>query len=122
MRIKRFPVFIVRPFERGIVELLGRYRKFIGPGLHFIFPILGRRFSLTNKGRMDVGILLPIGTYLISCSIFLTQKIRNNFCRQGRNTHATATDVPLSDDNSAQKGLAPNERALQFFPLRSVMD
>lgn len=55
MRIKRFPIFIIRPFERGIVEFLGRYRKFIGPGLHFLFPILEiSRIRDVREHTMDI--------------------------------------------------------------------
>jgi len=55
MRIKYFPVFIIRPFERGIVELLGRYRKFIGPGLHFLFPFLEvSRIRDVREHTMDI--------------------------------------------------------------------
>ena len=40
MRIKVAPVFVVKQYERGIVEFFGKYRKFIGPGLHFQIPFI----------------------------------------------------------------------------------
>lgn len=55
MRMKRFPIFVVQPYERGIVELLGRYRKFIGPGLHFLFPGLELcRIRDVREHTMDI--------------------------------------------------------------------
>ena len=55
MRIKRAPIFLVKPYERGIVEILGRYRKFIGPGLHFLFPFLELcRIRDVREHTMDI--------------------------------------------------------------------
>lgn len=55
MRIKVFPIFIIKPFERGIVELLGRYRKFIGPGLHFLIPFFElSRIRDVREHTMDI--------------------------------------------------------------------
>lgn len=34
------PIFILRPFERGIQEQLGKYRRFVMPGLGFQIPIV----------------------------------------------------------------------------------
>lgn len=34
------PIFILRPYERGIQETLGKYQRFIGPGLGFQIPII----------------------------------------------------------------------------------
>ncbi|NLF02599.1 MAG: SPFH/Band 7/PHB domain protein [Anaerolineales bacterium] len=39
MRIIRFPIYVLRPFERGIKETLGKYSAFIMPGLGFQLPI-----------------------------------------------------------------------------------
>jgi regulator of protease activity HflC (stomatin/prohibitin superfamily) len=38
MRIIRGFVYTVKPFERGILETLGEYTRFIGPGLGFQLP------------------------------------------------------------------------------------
>ncbi len=35
-----FPFYVVNQYERGIVEILGKYRRFVGPGLHFQLPFL----------------------------------------------------------------------------------
>jgi regulator of protease activity HflC (stomatin/prohibitin superfamily) len=40
MRIIRAPVYTVRPYERGIQEKLGRYTRFVLPGLGFQLPIV----------------------------------------------------------------------------------
>ncbi len=39
MRIIRGFMYILRPYERGIQETLGRYSRFIGPGLGFQIPL-----------------------------------------------------------------------------------
>lgn len=33
---------IIRPLERGLIERLGRYKKFAEPGFHWIIPIIDR--------------------------------------------------------------------------------
>ncbi|MDO8336084.1 MAG: SPFH domain-containing protein, partial [Candidatus Saccharibacteria bacterium] len=33
---------IVRPTERGLVERLGKYRKFANPGFNWIIPVIDR--------------------------------------------------------------------------------
>lgn len=40
MRTINVPFYVLRPYERGIQELLGKYHKFIMPGLGFQIPIL----------------------------------------------------------------------------------
>ena len=40
MRTIHFPFYVLRPYERGIQELLGKYHKFIMPGLGLQIPIL----------------------------------------------------------------------------------
>jgi len=40
MRTIHFPFYVLRPYERGIQELLGKYHKFIMPGLGLQVPIL----------------------------------------------------------------------------------
>lgn len=44
MRTIHFPIYIVNQYERGIVECLGKYRRFVEPGLHLQWPI----FNLTR--------------------------------------------------------------------------
>ncbi len=40
MRTKVFPLYIIRPYERGIVEFAGKYRRFVEPGFHLQWPFL----------------------------------------------------------------------------------
>ncbi len=40
MRTIRGPIFTLRPFERGIQETLGKYSRFVMPGLGFQVPII----------------------------------------------------------------------------------
>jgi len=40
MRTIAFPIFTLRPYERGIQETLGKYSRFVMPGLGFQLPIL----------------------------------------------------------------------------------
>ena len=40
MRIIRFPIYTLQPYERGIQEMLGRYSKFVMPGLGLQIPIV----------------------------------------------------------------------------------
>ncbi len=40
MRTVYFPIFTLRPFERGIQETLGRYSGFVMPGLGFQIPFV----------------------------------------------------------------------------------
>jgi regulator of protease activity HflC (stomatin/prohibitin superfamily) len=37
---------IVRPTNRGLVETLGKYRRFAEPGFHWVFPIIQRMFRV----------------------------------------------------------------------------
>jgi regulator of protease activity HflC (stomatin/prohibitin superfamily) len=39
MRTIRFPIYVLRPYERGIQETLGRYARFVAPGLGFQIPM-----------------------------------------------------------------------------------
>ncbi len=34
------PLYVVNQYERGIVEMLGKYQRFVDPGLHFQLPFL----------------------------------------------------------------------------------
>lgn len=38
MRVIHSAIFTLKPFERGIQESFGRYRRFVLPGLHFQWP------------------------------------------------------------------------------------
>jgi regulator of protease activity HflC (stomatin/prohibitin superfamily) len=40
MRIIRFPIYTLQPYERGIQETLGKYTRFVMPGLGFQIPIV----------------------------------------------------------------------------------
>jgi regulator of protease activity HflC (stomatin/prohibitin superfamily) len=40
MRTIYFPIYTLRPFERGIQETLGRYSRFVMPGLGFQIPFV----------------------------------------------------------------------------------
>ena len=40
MRIIRAPIYTLQPYERGIQETLGKYTKFVMPGLGFQIPIV----------------------------------------------------------------------------------
>ncbi|MBW7883179.1 MAG: SPFH/Band 7/PHB domain protein [Caldilineaceae bacterium] len=40
MRTVYFPIYTLRPFERGIQETLGKYRGFVMPGLGFQIPFI----------------------------------------------------------------------------------
>jgi regulator of protease activity HflC (stomatin/prohibitin superfamily) len=40
MRTIIFPIYTLRPFERGIQEKLGRYNRFVMPGLGFQIPFI----------------------------------------------------------------------------------
>jgi regulator of protease activity HflC (stomatin/prohibitin superfamily) len=37
---------IVRPTHRGLIERMGKYRKFAGPGFHWIIPVIDRLFQV----------------------------------------------------------------------------
>lgn len=55
MRIKVAPIFVVKQYERGIVEFFGKYRKFIGPGLHFQIPFIEvSRLRDVREHTMDI--------------------------------------------------------------------
>ena len=43
---------IVRPFEKGLVELLGKYRKTVSPGLRFIIPFMQRLLKVDMRERV----------------------------------------------------------------------
>lgn len=55
MRTKRSLIYVVRQHERGIVELFGKYRRFVEPGLHFQIPIVEiTRIRDIREHTMDI--------------------------------------------------------------------
>jgi len=43
---------IVRPTERGLIEFLGKYRRFGNPGFHWIIPVIERMFIVNVTEQM----------------------------------------------------------------------
>jgi len=43
---------VVRPFEKGLVERLGKYNRTAGPGIHFIFPFFERMIKFDVRERV----------------------------------------------------------------------
>lgn len=43
---------IVRPTQRGLIERLGKYRKFARPGFHWIIPLIDRMFMVNITEQM----------------------------------------------------------------------
>ena len=43
---------IVRPTHRALIERLGKYNRFAGPGFHWIFPVIERLFSVNITEQM----------------------------------------------------------------------
>src|SRR5208283_5550334 len=43
---------IVRPTERGLIERLGKYKKFANPGFHWIIPMIDRLFMVNVTEQM----------------------------------------------------------------------
>jgi regulator of protease activity HflC (stomatin/prohibitin superfamily) len=43
---------IVRPTHRGLVERLGRYKRFAMPGFHWIIPVIDRMFQVNITEQM----------------------------------------------------------------------
>lgn len=43
---------IVRPTQRGLIERLGKYRKFAQPGFHWIIPLIDRMFMVNITEQM----------------------------------------------------------------------
>jgi regulator of protease activity HflC (stomatin/prohibitin superfamily) len=55
MRIIRFPLYTLQPFERGIKESLGKYSGFAMPGLGFQIPVLQKvRVRDIREHTMDI--------------------------------------------------------------------
>ncbi|MBS4044128.1 MAG: SPFH/Band 7/PHB domain protein [Chitinophagaceae bacterium] len=45
-------VKIIRPTQRGLIERLGKYSSFAGPGFHWIIPIIDRMFVVNVTEQM----------------------------------------------------------------------
>jgi len=43
---------IVRPTHRGLVERMGRYQRFAGPGFHWVIPFIDRMFQVNITEQM----------------------------------------------------------------------
>jgi regulator of protease activity HflC (stomatin/prohibitin superfamily) len=43
---------IVRPTERGLIERLGKYHNFAGPGFHWIIPVIDKLFKVNVTEQM----------------------------------------------------------------------
>ncbi len=47
-----FGIRIIRPTHRGLVERLGKYRKFSSPGFHWIIPLIDRMIQVNITEQM----------------------------------------------------------------------
>ena len=48
-------IYVVKQFERGIVEQFGKYNRFVGPGLHFQIPFIEMtRIRDVREHTMDI--------------------------------------------------------------------
>ncbi len=45
-------VRIIRPTHRGLVEVFGKYRRFAGPGFHWVLPIVTRMYQINTTEQM----------------------------------------------------------------------
>src|SRR3989338_9546496 len=43
---------VVRPTERALVERLGKYEKFAGPGFHWVIPVIDRMIKVNTTENM----------------------------------------------------------------------
>ena len=43
---------IVRPTHRGLIERLGKYKRFANPGFHWIIPVIDRLFQVNTTEQM----------------------------------------------------------------------
>ncbi len=43
---------IIRPTHRGLIERLGKYRRFAQPGFHWIMPVIDRMFPVNTTEQM----------------------------------------------------------------------
>ncbi len=55
MRVIRGPIYIIRQFERGIVEQFGKYQRFVEPGMQFQMPMMNvTRVRDIREHTMDI--------------------------------------------------------------------
>jgi len=55
MRNIRFPLYIIKQYERGIVESFGKYVRFVEPGVHFQWPLINlTRVRDVREHTMDI--------------------------------------------------------------------
>ena len=55
MRLVFSPVYVVKQYERGIVEFFGQYRHFVSPGIHFQVPFVHfTRVRDVREHTMDI--------------------------------------------------------------------
>ena len=47
-----FGIRIVRPTHRGLIERLGKYKQFAGPGFHWIIPLIDRMIQVNITEQM----------------------------------------------------------------------
>lgn len=47
-----FGIRIIRPTHRGLIERLGKYRRFAKPGFHWIIPVVERMFRVNITEQM----------------------------------------------------------------------
>jgi regulator of protease activity HflC (stomatin/prohibitin superfamily) len=43
---------IVRPTHRGLIETLGQYRRFAGPGFHWVIPVISKLYQINTTEQM----------------------------------------------------------------------
>jgi regulator of protease activity HflC (stomatin/prohibitin superfamily) len=43
---------IVRPTHRALIEVLGKYRRFAGPGFHWVMPVITRMYQINTTEQM----------------------------------------------------------------------
>ncbi|HTY12413.1 MAG TPA: SPFH domain-containing protein [Bacteroidota bacterium] len=43
---------IIRPTHRGLIERLGKYKKFAGPGFHWVIPMIDRMYLINTTEQM----------------------------------------------------------------------
>lgn len=45
-------VRIVRPTHRGLIEVLGKYRRFAQPGFHWVIPVIAKLYQINTTEQM----------------------------------------------------------------------
>lgn len=45
-------VRIIRPTHRGLIEVLGKYRRFAQPGFHWVFPVITKMYQINTTEQM----------------------------------------------------------------------